>query len=289
VSVRVTLNVFSGRPNPTWLLTDDQERDLNNQLAKITDRTREKPFGVLGRLGFRGFSVSRPATAPTGPLSLYVHDGIIDPGQSEENLRTGNRVLESWLLSTHPGVVPSQIVKYVEDELAGMPFDAVSFTSNRAIVLPCPACVASDAPLYQPTKWNVPAVQPYNNCYNYANNQITNTFAQPGHAHGVTITSLDCIHVNLAAKADGLIDSPNFSGPLAAGLGWYVALVIWPGNDYHWYRQDKGGCWSHKPGQTSARDIDNRGAKITDPATCDRGPYVDFCGYMITKATVVIN
>ena len=100
---------------------------------------------------------------------------------------------------------------------------------------------------------------------------------------------MDCPDVNSAAKADGLVDSPNFSAPLGAGSGWYVALVIWPGLDYHWYRQDYPGCWSHKPGPTRAVDVDNSGSKITDPASCDRGPYINFCDYMITTRSVVIN
>ena len=34
------------------------------------------------------------------------------------------------------------------------------------------------------------------------------------------------------------------------GDGYAVLLVIWPNRDYHWYRQDADGTWSHKPGST---------------------------------------
>jgi hypothetical protein len=98
-----------------------------------------------------------------------------------------------------------------------------------------------------------------------------------------------CNKVTPAAQADGLVVTPNFSGVLAPGFGWYVALVIWPNNDYHWYRQDKNGCWSHKPGETPVRNVDNSGNQIADPKTCNRGPYTQFCTYMITKKTVVIG
>jgi hypothetical protein len=132
-------------------------------------------------------------------------------------------------------------------------------------------------------------VQPYNNCYNYANDHITNTFAQPGRAHGKPITGLSCPGVEPSAHADGLANTPNFHAALPAGHGWYVALVIWPGQDYHWYRQDNVGCWSHKPGSTPARNVDNAGHAITDPRTCNRGPYTVFCDYMITSRRVVIR
>jgi hypothetical protein len=95
--------------------------------------------------------------------------------------------------------------------------------------------------------------------------------------------------VEPAAQADGLAPSPNFTTHLAAGHGWYVALVLWPGTDYHWYRQDKVGCWSHKPGQTAARNVDSSNHPISDPKTCNRGPYTVFCTYMITKAGVHIQ
>ncbi len=153
----------------------------------------------------------------------------------------------------------------------------------------CPPCHAHDAPAYNPAFWNHPPVQGTNNCYNYANNQATNTFAQPGRATGHMYTSLSCAGVRPAAQSDGLVPCPNFTAPLAGGQGWYVALVIWPNQDYHWYRQDNTGCWSHKPGGTPARNTDNAGNQITDPRTCNRGPYTVFCTFMVTKRTVHIR
>ena len=64
-----------------------------------------------------------------------------------------------------------------------------------------------------------------------------------------------------------------------------IAMVIWPGNDYHFYRVVTPGAdwwWGHKPGGTPARYIDNSGRAIKQPwspINCDRGPYVNFCGY----------
>src|SRR5205085_1582186 len=102
----------------------------------------------------------------------------------------------------------------------------------------------------------------------------------PGRATGHPITALSCPGVQPSAVSDGLVACPNFTAPLAAGKGWYVALVIWPGRDYHWYRQDKVGCWSHKPGRTPAINTDNSGHAITNPQTCDRGNYTAFCTFM---------
>ena len=132
----------------------------------------------------------------------------------------------------------------------------------------------------------------FNNCYAYANNQITNTFPQPGRGTGRMYTVFGCTGagaVEPAAVSDGLAPCPNFGVPLAPGRGWYVALVIWPGKDYHWYRQDKAGCWSHKPGNTPVRNVDNSGRAISDPRTADRGNYTVFCSYMIARAGLSIR
>jgi hypothetical protein len=58
-----------------------------------------------------------------------------------------------------------------------------------------------------------------------------------------------------------------------------------PGVDYHWYRLDNNGRWSHKPGHGDATDKDASGKPITNPETADRNypgngvDYKDFCGY----------
>ena len=58
---------------------------------------------------------------------------------------------------------------------------------------------------FNPRFWNVPTVQPHNNCYNYARNWRTDTFAQPGRAHGAQTSTMACPNVTTAALADGLL------------------------------------------------------------------------------------
>ncbi len=61
-----------------------------------------------------------------------------------------------------------------------------------------------------------------------------------------------------AAMADGGLKKPNFFNRLGFGKRKYsrVYLVIDINDDYHWYRQDKGGKWSHKPGITPVINTD---------------------------------
>ena len=88
-------------------------------------------------------------------------------------------------------------------------------------------------PLYEPGWWNVPARQPYNNCYNYGTNVRTNTFAQPGRAAGADVLVPHLrVRRRPAAIADELIDSPGADNK-CPNEGHLVALVVAPGWDYH--------------------------------------------------------
>jgi hypothetical protein len=51
------------------------------------------------------------------------------------------------------------------------------------------------------------------------------------------------------------------------------------GKDYHFYRRNEDGTWSHKTGMDPVSDLDFSGKKILDPINADRGEYNIFCGY----------
>ena len=58
-----------------------------------------------------------------------------------------------------------------------------------------------------------------------------------------------------------------------------VALVfdLTPYNeDYHWYRQNPDGTWSHKPSSGDVRDYDFDGNPIYDPEFCNRKSHLNY-------------
>lgn len=65
-----------------------------------------------------------------------------------------------------------------------------------------------------------------------------------------------------------------------------IAFVVDPDEDYHFYRQDSNGYWSHKPGATDVTNIDARGRPIYNPELASREypktglNYDGFCGYL---------
>lgn len=127
--------------------------------------------------------------------------------------------------------------------------------------------------------------QPNNNCYNYACNIATNSFAQPGRLHGISImdgNKLDTSKVRPAAEKDGLIPLADSSLPVEQVgkrvnnvSGHIVALLLsepdepsgWRG-DYHWVRCDTRECntWSQKSGYDQVTNLDFTGRPIVDPA-----------------------
>jgi hypothetical protein len=265
MSVTITLHIFSGRPDPAWELSDDQASEFADRLSQIRNTTLLKPAGLAGNLGYRGFSVTSVREKRLEP-SVYVHGGIVDLDRFDINRISETPDLEQWLLSTAGDAISNEIRQLVQAELAG-------------IIQPLSTSVAPLlVPPYDPGKWNNdPNIRMRNNCYNYANDKITNTFAQPGRGSGSMYTAIDCANVGAAAQRDGQVSvGPPASTP---AQGHFIALVVWPGNDYHWYRQDNNTRWSHKPGQTPARNTDNSGSPIADPRSCNRGPYTSFCGF----------
>ncbi len=150
-------------------------------------------------------------------------------------------------------------------------------------------------PSYEPSTWNdANGVQYNNNCYNYACDLKTGTYAQPGQASGNFYSAIDCAEVGAGAVSDGLVEVDCDAGCGCSECRHQVALAIRPGGfdggDYHWYRKDRDGRWSHKVGGSPATNLDNSGNIITDPRTADRGGYTIFCGcYCVDKSTVTIT
>ncbi len=304
--LRVEVDLFSGRPNPEWILTD---ADLTKGILESVANTP----GVLARpgtghqgLGFREVRVSLLADDPK--LRLKVPREFSLGSIASENVEastdlalnviaTMERAADAKLLAHELTPLSSELREVIFDRVKSAvrlrldpgkfiwpPYNPlISTVSDQR----CPSC-QYEVSQFNPNFWNVPTVQPYNNCYNYARNWRTNTFAQPGRAHGAQTGNMSCPTVTPAAMADGLVKRCKCL-PVSEWPRRLMALVIDPGVDYHWYREQRGGFWGHKPGGTAARNFDNSGNLVVDPETCDRDGYTEFCGYFYAGRSVVIN
>jgi len=306
--LRVTADIFSGRPNPTWDIQDEAEaravlKDIasNRRIATEVGGAAESSLG----LGFRGLIVE-PMADDLGKDFGLEGGYRVSPSQVGGDSK-GSELIEK--LIDLAGKSPS--VEGLEDaedqgaslrELLRDQLDKGSRTTvpdqrgdqgNRGTAshhegteeaAPEITCYIEKSP-YNPGFWNNDSTTlRNNNCYNYASNKKTNTFAQPGRGAGSMYTALTCPEVTRASLADGLHHRYNCF-PDSQKPRYLVALVIAPGpsfKDFHWYRLNSENFWSHKPGGTPARNVDNSNKVITNPETCNRGPYTNFCGYFYT-------
>ena len=165
-----------------------------------------------------------------------------------------------------------------------------------------------DHPKYEPELWNSDIkIQNAHNCYSYALNLIHHDQSilcgkymkkakdnyckmlkpQPGRYAGF----LDEYDNKRTYTCDKLHERIIGDNPYIKKIeegeecpdGYYkMALAIKKDlSDYHFYRQDNNGLWSHKNGSNKARNTDDSDNLIIDPKIANRGEYTIFCGYYI--------
>lgn len=280
-SVEVTIDIFSGRKNPIIEFKGDEAKAVLERLRPGRKILGKKAFPTEPTLGYRGLIINQIGEPLRDlPKTFRLANGnLIGPGLAD---RANDETFEDFVCDTGRfkelgesfcGVVKEEIIRFREL--------SEKWTVGK-IIWPPLFDLCKCAPFYEPAWWNVPAIQPHNNCYNYSTNYRTDTFAQPGRAAGAMYTSLSCSSVKAAALKDDLIDSPTQENACPT-QGHLVALVIWPNFDFHWYRKGQNGYWSHKPGGSAVTNLDSSAAIISDPRTANRGPYTDFCEFMVVE------
>jgi hypothetical protein len=303
--LKIEVDLFSGRPNPVWYLTGEATQ-LLQEMAKAP-QALAKPGAGFNGLGLREVRVEvihddEPERHGVPEQFALASTGAADFASSCDLAR---RVVEAMPLDSSVRLLEHAITplsKAIRD-LALARIEGVLRDPPKPPPPPpppppnplrttidddkCTQC-QYEVSQFNPGFWNNPSTQPYNNCYNYARDWRTNTFAQPGRAHGAQTGTMACNTVTTAAMADGLKKRCDCL-PQSEWPRRLMALVIDPGVDYHWYRHQRGGFWGHKPGSTAARNYDNSNVVITNPETCNRGGYTNFCGYFYAGKSVVIN
>lgn len=165
---------------------------------------------------------------------------------------------------------------------------------------------------YEPEKWNSNSKITMNtNCYYYAiNNQLNpktmklwNDLPQPGAYAGIDlrrlvymgnppdeeysttgknivqyVTEQDYAAYN-QAHGGGYIFRPIGRNERCPAGSYKVALIVGK-DDYHWYRQNPDGFWSHKPGKEPVTNVDQQYNSIIDPQYAEWSKaYTKFIGY----------
>ena len=159
---------------------------------------------------------------------------------------------------------------------------------------------------YDAVKWNENAlVQRSHNCFSYAFDDVRASnvkrcrakgkdscrpvWPQPNVPRELVRSRRDRFQCNIMhrelTEQTGVEVGNRFT---ACPPGSYkISLVLATGSNYHFYRQDDSGYWSHKDGGTPAMRLDASGNVIVDPQTADRKykrlDYDTFCGYYCAR------
>jgi len=149
-------------------------------------------------------------------------------------------------------------------------------------------------PVYNPEKWNENKyIKQTHNCYAYALNLIDikranlckklNECSRPqlgeysGYEEEFNATKVTCKKMEERMMAD----NPNIKKLKKnqdCPVGFYKIMLYCSTDDYHFFRQDNTGLWSHKHGWRLATNKDLKGRLIRDPELADKGPYTMYCG-----------
>lgn len=298
---QVNLDMFSGRNNPTWSITGEQASSIIGTLIRNPEIIASRPgFSGLGYRGIQLTSLSEEGAEEGIPRSVWIANGGSE--DEEHGLELAEQIIEQGF-SEQQNIPSLKGDRLIDDQVRERVLTSlVEFTATVAqwregIALAAEqdgggdddataAGCTYDYNQYQPATWNSDSYTRWNNnCYAYACNKMTNTFAQPGRAHGIYPNAY-CGEITTASQADGLVLSSNCQ-PASAGRRYMVALVTDPGWDYHWYRQADEGYWGHKPGHTDVINTDNSGYVIYNPKAANLGMYTSWCGYMCAPSNLV--
>src|SRR5215470_815412 len=183
MTLRITIDIFSGRPNPVIEVDGKRAREILERLQP-TKPLKRRAIAPEFRLGYRGLIIDQTA-APSRAFprrfrvaagAIYGPDAahtIADPEFEEFFAGREGRAARLAAPRGFPLLLQREIKRLKQLDLH---FKLPRFP--RPIIHSC-RC----APLYEPAWWNDGGQKQWNNnCYNYATNYRTDTFAQPGRA-----------------------------------------------------------------------------------------------------------
>jgi hypothetical protein len=149
--------------------------------------------------------------------------------------------------------------------------------------------INGEEPKYDPDRWK--EFEKYNNCYAYAldNNKKRNSKPQPNNKSAEKYNCKDLqkwISEDLVDTKNNKHSLLNSSKEKICPKGYHKIYLVTSGDDYHFYRLDNDGLWSHKPGGGKVTRLDAENKIIEDPSTANHNyeafQYNTSCGFLCT-------
>jgi len=110
----VELDIFSGMPNPTWILTDAETDSFVKQLAALPQTSARE---LSGNLGYRGFIVECAQGGNTQLIRVQKGTVQISEGATNVYASDKDRRLERWLLNTGKPHLDNELFQMAEQDV----------------------------------------------------------------------------------------------------------------------------------------------------------------------------
>jgi redox-sensitive bicupin YhaK (pirin superfamily) len=112
---RVTLQVYSGRENPSWNLS---ERQISDLLALVGDLPKSEAFTLPDNLGYRGFQVELTENAAEKTQEIVAYKGRVfyKSAEADKYFTDQKRRLEMFLLNSAESL-NEELKRFVKDEI----------------------------------------------------------------------------------------------------------------------------------------------------------------------------
>jgi len=286
--IHVRLKVFSGVPDPRWMI--DNANDVMSIRQWFADADRAAgptrhilPPGppvtdaTLPVTGYRGFDVTIDG------VERHVYQNALVTGRL--GVAREQTTMDQFLFATHAvelrqqyGLDLSAIEAHVPQPIAGLA--ATCDTAN----------LESGDAYFHPSSW-VDAPFCNNTCYGYAANVRTDQMVTPADSSLVKWSSDDLTKALLDDGLDGPIANVPSAAPNDPEAHYIVALLnLYSGNkgDYHFLRLDHSGCWSQKMSTdpVNQRDDSAPPRKLTNLCTATFASDFTFVGVFIVNDDV---
>lgn len=268
----IVLDIFSGVPNPVWTLSPSQGRSLLQQIA-------DGVAPVVGvdqvetRLGYLGYIVHASGEDATRLNKMGIPS--LFRLSSEAAGRLTRAEIERELARDARGAtLTASAEEALWESVASEPVESFGAVETASAA----ACNLQGTSFNNFSFWNdVYCTRVRNNCYNYASNDRTDNFAQPGYRSNTgfggnypNLVAPTVTNIGNGARGDGLKMS-------CSGSMLRVWFAIWPGTDYHWWRLNRNDAganrWCHKRGTSPVTNKDQNGNFITNVRTSARWNY----------------
>lgn len=113
--VEIEVDIFSGRPNPTWRLSQQEAQLLSTMLEQLSSA---EPQDLFEGLGYRGFVVTSGKPL-AGATTIRVFKGIVKfgVGDGASYSLDGHHQIESWLLARAKSSLSAEDYKVIASEI----------------------------------------------------------------------------------------------------------------------------------------------------------------------------